>query len=55
MANNNFKERIKIDDDIKIAIDGVAEAYRQQGRKLEEEDRKKLERYLRKLNKEVER
>lgn len=52
---NKFKDSIKVSPEIQEAINKVSEAYRQQGRKLEEEDKNKLVIYLNKLDKESER
>ena len=51
---NKISKEIKVSPEIQEAINGVSEAYRKQGRKLEEEDKNKLVIYLNKLDKEIE-
>ena len=50
-----FSKKVKVSPEIQEAINKVSEAYRKQGRKLEEEDKNKLVIYLNKLDKESER
>lgn len=47
-----FSEEIKVSKEIQEAINGVSKRYKEQGRKLEEEDKNKLVIYLNKLDQE---
>ncbi len=47
----NFKESLRLNKEIQEAINAVSEEYKRQCRILEDEDKKKLEIYLRKLDK----
>lgn len=49
--NNDFEQSLKVNDEIKLAIEAVEEAYRKQGRKLHLRDKEKLKMYLNNLNK----
>lgn len=52
---DRIREEIKVSPKIQEAINKVSEMYKQQGRKLEEEDKDKLVIYLNELDKESER
>lgn len=52
MKKDEFNNKIKISKETSIAIEGVSEAYKNQGRKLEEKDKNKLIKYLKTLNRE---
>lgn len=52
---DTIREEIKVSPKIQEAINKVSEMYKQQGRKLEEEDKDKLVIYLNELDKESER
>lgn len=54
-GSDRIREEIKVSPKIQEAINKVSEMYKQQGRKLEEEDKDKLVIYLNKLDKESER
>lgn len=54
-GSDRIREEIKVSPKIQEAINKVSEMYKQQGRKLEEEDKDKLVIYLNELDKESER
>lgn len=54
-GSDRIREEIKVSLKIQEAINKVSEIYKQQGRKLEEEDKDKLVIYLNELDKESER
>ena len=54
-GSDRIREEIKVSPKIQEAINNVSEIYKQQGRKLEEEDKDKLVIYLNELDKESER
>lgn len=49
---NDFEKRIKVDKDVLYAISKIEEVYRQQSRKLSEEDKEKTIRYMQSLEEE---
>lgn len=53
MDNKNFKENIKVDENILEAVENVTKIYKEQCRVLEQEDKEKLIRYLTYIDKEV--
>lgn len=50
---NNFRDELKVSKEIQEAIDNVAKVYQQQGRVMEDDDKRKLKIYLNFLDKKV--
>lgn len=53
MDNKDFKENIKVDENVLEAVENVSKIYKEQCRVLEQEDKEKLIRYLTYIDKEV--
>jgi hypothetical protein len=53
MKNKDFKENIKVDENVLKAVENVSKIYKEQCRVLEQEDKEKLIRYLTNIDKEV--
>jgi hypothetical protein len=53
MKNKDFKENIKVDENVLEAVENVSKIYKEQCRVLEQEDKEKLIRYLTNIDKEV--
>lgn len=53
MDNKDFKENIKVDENVLEAVENVSKIYKEQCRVLEQEDKEKLIRYLTNIDKEV--
>lgn len=53
MKNKDFKENIKVDENVLEAVENVSKIYKEQCRVLEQEDKEKLIRYLTYIDKEV--
>lgn len=53
MKNKDFKENIKVDENVLKAAENVSKIYKEQCRVLEQEDKEKLIRYLTYIDKEV--
>lgn len=53
MKNKDFKENIKVDENVLEAVGNVSKIYKEQCRVLEQEDKEKLIKYLTNIDKEV--
>lgn len=53
MKNKDFKENIKVDENVLEAVENVSKIYKEQCRVLEQEDKEKFIRYLTNIDKEV--
>lgn len=53
MKNKDFKENIKVDENVLEAVENVSKIYKEQCRVLEQKDKEKLIRYLTNIDKEV--
>lgn len=53
MKNKDFKENIKVDENVLEAVENVSKIYKEQCRVLEQEGKEKLIRYLTNIDKEV--
>lgn len=53
MKNKDFKENIKVDENVLEAVENVSKIYKEQCRVLEQEDKEKLIKYLTYIDKEV--
>lgn len=53
MKNKDFKENIKVDENVLETVENVSKIYKEQCRVLEQEDKEKLIRYLTNIDKEV--
>ena len=53
MKNKDFKENIKVDENVLEAVENVSKIYKEQCRVLEQGDKEKLIRYLTNIDKEV--
>lgn len=53
MKNKDFKENIKVDENVLEAVENVSKIYKEQCRVLEQEDKEKLIKYLTNIDKEV--
>lgn len=53
MKNKDFKENIKVDENVLEAVENISKIYKEQCRVLEQEDKEKLIRYLTNIDKEV--
>ena len=53
MKNKDFKENIKVDENVLKAVENVSKIYKEQCRVLEQEDKEKLIRYLTYIDKKV--
>ena len=53
MKNKDFKENIKVDENVLEAVENVTKIYKEQFRVFEQEDKEKLIKYLTNIDKEV--
>lgn len=53
MKNKDFKENIKVDENVLEAVENISKIYKEQCRVPEQEDKEKLIRYLTNIDKEV--
>lgn len=53
MKNKDFKENIKVDENVLEAVENVSKIYKEQCRVFKQEDKEKLIRYLTNIDKEV--